>query len=418
MTPPAPSLPRLLYIADVPVESTYHGSALMFRLLETYPADRLEIVEAGSTASLTGRRLSGITYHSLQPASARLQTTRFSSWYDAAMFATAKLRTARLKKIASAFKPDAILTVTHGNSWISAAHLARHLRIPLHLVCHDDWQRTRSIGVLDRWADRFFRDHYRAAASRLCVSPFMARTYEERYGAKGRVLYPSRAAGASSASRPPERLGKNLAPFTCAFAGTINSKGVVEALAILARCLEKIDGVLSIYGPLDAAQARASGLGASNIVLHGLLSSGQLMTELEDKAGALFVPMSFADGDRANMESGFPSKLTDYTATGVPLLIYGPEYCSAAQWAVANPGVAEVVTSPSEDALMVAVSRLASEPAHRLELAAGSIEAGIRYFSHDAAFEVFAAALVSNNGYPPGSIARGIECTRLARPPS
>ena len=42
---PDGALPRLLYLADVPVEASYHGSALMYRLLQRYPADRLRVVE-------------------------------------------------------------------------------------------------------------------------------------------------------------------------------------------------------------------------------------------------------------------------------------------------------------------------------------------------------------------------------------
>ena len=38
-------LPRLLYVGDVPVEASYHGSALIYRLLQRYPVERLRIVE-------------------------------------------------------------------------------------------------------------------------------------------------------------------------------------------------------------------------------------------------------------------------------------------------------------------------------------------------------------------------------------
>ena len=38
-------LPRLLYVGDVPVEASYHGSALLHRLLVNYPPDRLSVIE-------------------------------------------------------------------------------------------------------------------------------------------------------------------------------------------------------------------------------------------------------------------------------------------------------------------------------------------------------------------------------------
>ena len=55
-------LPRLLYVGDVPVECSYHGSALLYRLLQKYPVDRLRIIEAGLQASRPDRRLKAVSY--------------------------------------------------------------------------------------------------------------------------------------------------------------------------------------------------------------------------------------------------------------------------------------------------------------------------------------------------------------------
>ena len=68
--------PRLLYIGDVPVEASYHGSALLHRLLSDYPPERLCIVES-ATPSLLSRRLSSVNYHSYPIAKQRWLNTRF-----------------------------------------------------------------------------------------------------------------------------------------------------------------------------------------------------------------------------------------------------------------------------------------------------------------------------------------------------
>lgn len=280
--------------------------------------------------------------------------------------------------------------MTHGCSWITAAEIARRLDVPLQLICHDEWARA---GAMQDWKDRIFGKYYRAAASRWCVSPFMAREYARRYGVDGLVLYPSRSADAVCYVEPPERLGTNAGNFTCVFAGTINSGGVVSALQRLAHSLEILGGRLLIYGPLTTEIATTSGLAAANIELAGLLPSGRLMDALRERADALFVPMSFDAADRNNMEISFPSKLADYAAVGVPLLIYGPPYCSAAQWAAENVGVAEIVTEESEGALSGALCRLAHDPLHRITLAQKALAAGKAYFSHKTASEVFLAAI-------------------------
>ena len=97
------------------------------------------------------------------------------------------------------------------------------------------------------------------------------------------------------------------------------------------------------------------------------------------------------------MEVSFPSKLTDYTAVGLPLLIIGPEYCSAVRWARANPAVAEVVVTDHAEALTTAVNRLAINPAYRISLATAALAAGEQYFSAMVAFEILHTALSAND---------------------
>src|SRR6266436_5306189 len=70
------SLPRLIYFADVPVEHYMHGSTLLYRLLCTYPKEKLTIIE-GSGASIPDRRISGVPYSQCKPMLSRLSRTRF-----------------------------------------------------------------------------------------------------------------------------------------------------------------------------------------------------------------------------------------------------------------------------------------------------------------------------------------------------
>ena len=387
-------LPRLLYIGDVPVESSYHGSALIYRLLQGFPMDRLMIVEGSIYPSLPDRRLPGITYKTLQIGYNRLLNSRLHHWYSLWLSLRATVRAEAALPLIGGFKPDAVLTVAHGYSWVTAAEFARRHRLPLHLIVHDDWPRVRSLpqAFADR-VDRQFRHVYRTSASRLCVSPFMAEEYLRRYGVSGQVLYPSRAQDAQIFSDPPDRLRENRGELVVAFAGTINTPDYCRLMRTLADCLEAQNGRLMIFGPTTADQAAAAGLARPNIQLCGLLTSGQLLERLRAEVDVLFVPMSFAAADRANMEISFPSKLTDYTAVGLPLLIYGPEYCSAVRWASDNPGVAEVVDAEDIAGLATAVERLAKKPEHRARLAMQALTIGDRYFSHSAAQESFYAAL-------------------------
>jgi glycosyltransferase involved in cell wall biosynthesis len=327
-------------------------------------------------------------------ANRRLLNSRVHDWYSRYLLWRSAALATRIERVLEGFQPEAVLTVAHGYLWRAAARFAGRHRLPLHLIIHDDWPRLVPERSRD-YVEREFGRVYRQAASRLCVSPFMAEEYERRYGVTGTVLLPSRAhAAATFASVPPGVEPQRRGP-AFAFAGTINSPGYALLLRRLAEALRPHHGRLLIYGPLTREQAGATGLNADNIVLEGLLSSGELLDRLRRDADVLFVPMSFAAADRWNMRMSFPSKLTDYTAVGLPLLICGPAECSAVRWAEANPGVAEVVTSDDPAALGPAIDRLCGDPHHRARLALTAHQIGGRDFSAATAESILHAALVA-----------------------
>jgi glycosyltransferase involved in cell wall biosynthesis len=373
-------LPGIVYVGDVPVEASYHGSALLHRLLSDYPADKLTIIET-ATESQTQRRLPNVNYVAHRIANQRSLDTRFHP-YVAAWFTRRAPRMApRISALLNGFDCEAVLTVAHGFGWLAAAEIAKRRNVPLHLMIHDDWPRVADVTPQFRnWLEQRFAQVYRQAQSRLCVSPAMSRFYETRYGAPAAVIYPSRAADCPDYDEPPNHLATNDKQFTIAFAGTINSDGYIDALIAVQNAVKPINGRLLIFGPLTREVAAQVGLNDPNTEICGLLTAADLLTRLRTDAHALFVPMSFAASDRANMEMAFPSKLADYTATGVPLLIYGPNYCSAVAWARENPGVAEVVEA--EPDLTAAIERLATNPDYRIALGKLALDTGRDYFSH------------------------------------
>ena len=95
------------------------------------------------------------------------------------------------------------------------------------------------------------------------------------------------------------------------------------------------------------------------------------------------------------MELAFPSKLADCTAIGLPLLIYGPEYCSAVRWARENVGVGEIVDRNSIPPLSQTIGRLAGKPALRVALGKRALEVGRRYFAHEAVQKIFIRTLTA-----------------------
>lgn len=393
------SLPNLLYLGNVPVESSYHGSALLFRLLSDYPKEKLLILE-GSTphGSSPDRRIPSVGY-GIFPAghpSLLRWRLRIPYWTFLAWRATSWRR--RVARCCGDFTPQAVLTVAHGPLWMTASAFARDHAMPLHLLCHDEIQAAMHVTPFLRpWIEKQFGEHYRRAASRLCVSPGMREDYRRRFGSDATVLYPSRSADAETHDAPPAQLEQPRQSLTIAFAGTLHLPGYFAALEDTAQVLRSIGGRLLIYGGCTRTGAAAHGLTSTNVEYRGLLPSRELVRELREHADALLVTMSFAESDRAAMRNGFPSKLADYTLAGLPLLIHGPPDCSAVAWARENPGVAEVVTDRKHAALTEALRRL-SEPGHRIEVGAAAAKAGREYFSHDRAQRTLFERLTAHPG--------------------
>lgn len=382
------SLPRLLYLGDVPVESSYHGSALLYRLLQDYPPEKLLIVERWPNLSKTERRLAGVEYRRLPCGLMRLLPTRFHKAYVPIYLNLTWLDARILWQSVRDFGSEAILSVHYCFFWTSAACLARQRTLPLHLILHDE--ASACVGRTSLSLGKsMYRHHtetaYKQAASRQCVSPYMVEAYEQRYGVRGTLLYPGRAKDAASFDRPPERLQHPLSQLTVACGGSIRA----DALREMSLALEPLGGRLLMFGPFPAEEAERWGLNRANIEFRGMISSAEMIQAFRDEADCIFIPMSFAEEYRANMEISFPSKLTDSTISGVPLLIYGPPYCSVVRWARANPGVALVVDSCGPEFLRAALQKIIGSAALRRELGQSAITVGRKFFGFESIRDAF-----------------------------
>jgi hypothetical protein len=392
-------------MGNVPVESTVAGAALLYRLLETWPADRLRVLEMRNTPSNATRRLQDVQYGFSGSWRYRLQRTRFAWRANASLFNFSLNAGRKMLKIAGAsdFKPDAILTVAHGPTWPAAADAARHLGVPLHLIVHDDFIAMTGLpsNMIPR-VESVFADIYRGAASRLCVSPYMAEQYQKQFNVPGTVIYPCRAQGAAVFDSPPDRLSESGRPLTYAYAGSLSSADYVKSLVVLAQELGNRGNRLLIFSNLSADDGAKMGLAGQHVEIGPFIPFQDLIQQLRQRADVLFVPMSFQPGDRPNMELSFPSKLTDYTLIGLPLLIRGPAYCSAVKWARENPGSAVIVDDQSVESVAAGVEQFV-DPVRRVELAKNAMRVGQTYFSHETVSSKFIAAM--SEGLP-GAIAK------------
>jgi glycosyltransferase involved in cell wall biosynthesis len=383
-------LPRLCYIGDVPIEASLHGSTLLYRLLQNYPSGSIVAVEQECQLSLPDRRLPEVRYEQLRNRVGRLLTTRFHVLAKSWLTITAERKAQQIATLLGKFDAQAVLTVAHGFSWLSASAFAERNGLPLHLIVHDDWPRLAPlIPPVSRWMGRRFGDVYRRAASRLCVSPMMVDHYERRYGVRGTLLYPSRASDTPIFERIGHATASRDRPLTVAYAGSLSVEDYIRQVVALSRLLPSVRGRLLLFGPGHEFLV-SRGINVADVTFGGMLSSQQLIRRIHAEADVAFVPESFEPGDPR--ELSFPSKLADYTAAAIPLLIWGPQGSAAVRWATANPGVAAVVTDREEASMANMLLKL-TDSAWREQLSAASVDVGKRYFSAERAEAVFYEAL-------------------------
>ena len=293
----------------------------------------------------------------------------------------------KLAETARSFGAEAVLTVTHGPFCLAAAAVAKRLLLPLYIISHDNWQDTISADppLLWHW-QRQFRAAYTAAAARLCVSPYMVSYYERLYGAPGSVLLPCRAKEVLEYPGPPER--SDGRPFTIAYAGSFHV-GYTESFRVLARALEECGGHLVIYSNLGSKDASQFGLDSESVLVRPTMPPRDQVANLRATADALVLVLA----DNLNARLCFPSKLVDYTATGLPILILAPGDSSAAMWAKETQGVAIVVDNWDHEGIARAVRNLESAPGLRCSLGQAALAAGRNSFSYSRARDQFLSIL-------------------------
>jgi hypothetical protein len=382
-------LPRLLYIGDVSVADTMAGEALLFRLLQFYPPDRLAIV-CGVRPGMP--MLPGAAYHHWGAAVPRLLHSRVAEEYILWRAWRYYEVPWPIASVATMFRPDAILTISHVSGWLGAWQLALRRRIPFHLIAHDDLAYVSRFPAWSRpWIEARFGDAYRAARSRLCISDTMAEVYERRFGAAGQVIYPTHKGGQVHDVSP--RASEVVSRLTFAYGGSINSRSDMAQIVAFGKAAAARGHRLIAYTPQHAELASLAAAEGAAIDARAPIHSDLLLTRFRDEADCLFLPQSMTPQDYWLVATAFPTKWADYATVGLPVLVWAPAHSSSARFVGSHPGCAELVTTTDISRVDAAIAGLAASPARRRQLAQALRDAGRGSFSPEAAWQTFQMAL-------------------------
>jgi glycosyltransferase involved in cell wall biosynthesis len=313
-------------------------------------------------------------YRELRMPLARFDNTRFSVLKRSltACRLTPLPSHRKIKGLLGAFRPEVLVCVMIDTPWmLTAERVARKLGIPLVLVVHDINEEFEKVFP---WAKKALfernRDVYRAASRRLCVSPEMAEFLEQRYGVPGEVMYPNRseelqprAAELSLALRAAadqgtkglrderdrrhedggqrsDAEGRNAdsspasVTLTLGYAGSL-AYGYGEALVDLIPVLREVGTQILISTPRPPENLKAL-LEATDVVewMPHRADINEMWRTMQERADVMVLPyMNPAGSNEQLYRTHFPSKLTEYLALGMPVVVSGPEEAAGLRYA-------------------------------------------------------------------------------------
>lgn len=368
--------PRLLVFSHVVPESRYAGSLLLLRLLKDYPAEKLLVI--GHVPHLDSEILP-CRYEEVRAAPlSRLYRTRLAQLkrsFDAfGIGGEVSIRDA--ERHALAFRPDVVLTVMQESQYYCSAYrFCSRNSVPLVILVHDLVELFEPVFA---WAARRQRERnavvYRSAAANFCISSAMARRLHQDYGVEASVLYPNRSDVLTP--RPPSANNslRNKARLTIGYAGSL-SYGYGEGIQSILPALKSAGAVLRIYS------AQAPQWTFDNVEYAGFSPSpAHTWERVKEECDVVLLPYAWSENFQDLYEVHFPSKLPEYLALGMPVLISGPSYAAGVAWGMQHPRAALTISNPSEKAMHAACVRLRNDARLRDMLATEAIEVGREEF--------------------------------------
>jgi glycosyltransferase involved in cell wall biosynthesis len=205
---------------------------------------------------------------------------------------------------------------------------------------------------IQRLVYRRFRELYKRADAVSCVCLGMRETLGPI--PKAQVLFPT------PATMVP---GPVTATHSPAFFKILYSGNLGEYSPMLGEMLE-----VSLEDPGILIQVRGNNPDWSEVRKAKMRENGRWFDftprhELDAwlaSADAFLIPMVFDPSIRRRMETSFPYKLIEFAQFGKPLIIWGPDYCSAIRWA-REGDKALCVTEPAPCVVLVALKELSSD---------------------------------------------------------
>lgn len=383
----------MLFLTSEIPQSVNAGSMQLYRVLRGYPADKLMVLGA---APAPDADLLPCRYETLHLVTKRLACTRWNRWFCGlnAWLAAVEPQVAASCRTVRDFRPELVVTVMDKLSHYKHAWaVARRLGIPLMTITMDDPHTfERAAPIFRRSYDRLLRRIYGYAALSLGVSREMSDYLASAYDKPSKTFYfgapdgiVPRPAAESGALKVPGRL-------TLGYAGSM-SLGYREGIEAIGPSLEAAGVELRVYTRDQHHLVRHP------CVRHGgFFSPEKLWPEVQRTCDAVLLPYAFEGPILDIYRTHFPTKLSEYCWTGLPVLVTGADVATGMKWAQRHPDVALTATSADPKMLVPVLARLRDDAGLRVRLAAGAAEVARAEFDPERIRAAFQRCLIEAAG--------------------
>lgn len=205
---------------------------------------------------------------------------------------------------------------------------------------------------------------------RYCISQSMSEEYNRRYGYMFRTLFNGIEPERWMPTKRIEEQNPNGA-FRMLYAGSISANTnlnslaeIVEAVAFLNQRDVPIN--MDIIDPANGFQYESL-LARDGVVSFQSAVSHDKMPQLLTSYDLLLLPFNFDKDSLRFFKYSWPTKMSEYMASGVPICIYGPQDTAFTQYAERDKW-AYVISTHSVEVLTKGLARLTEDTALREEL--------------------------------------------------
>lgn len=271
------------------------------------------------------------------------------------------------------FKPDFVFTIAGAWGWttLMSQRLARELNVPL-VGSFNDW--FDFSGILHPMArpllEKKFRSFYQACDLAWCTSEGMREELGPHRNAQ--ILYPIGASLPAAADKsPPLTLNNRNARFVVAFAGNLgNWYGKMLEQLVSASLAARPEIEFKIFGSNPSWSADFDKMVKARGIFQGHKPFDQLRREMMT-VDAVLLLMGFGVDCALTEKTSFKTKFLDYLSFKKPILVWGPEYCSAVRYAREFDS-AETCTRPSPESFLETITTLSKSTERRAALVANA----------------------------------------------